>query len=68
MKYKRKVIHETYFRDCRDELFNYAWKKYRYYLQGSIDDPETEADVVDWLEAIISEIVNNPRSKFYIYG
>lgn len=68
MKYKRKVIHETYFKDCRKNLFNYAWKKYRHYLNGYIDGPKTEKDIVDWLESIISEIVNNPRSKFHIYG
>ena len=68
MKYKKKAIYEKYFGDCSEKLFDYAWKKYRYYLQGSIDNPKTEADIVDWLEAIISETVNNPRSKFHIYG
>ena len=68
MQYKRKEIREKYFNDCGEKLFNCAWRKYQHYLQGSIDNPKTEADIVDWLGAIISEIVNNPRSKFHIYG
>ena len=68
MQYKRKEIREKNFNDCREKLFNYAWKKYRYYLQGSIDNPKTETDIVNWIDTIISEIVNNPRSKFHIYG
>ena len=68
MQYKRKTIHEKYFSDCREKLFNYAWRKYRYYLQGSIDDHHSEDDVRNWLDSIISELINNPRSQFYIYG
>ena len=68
MQYKRKEIWKKYFNDCREKLFNCAWKKYRYYLRSSIDNPKTETDIVNWIDTIISEIVNNPRSKFYIYG
>ena len=68
MQYKKKEIQEKYFNDCGEKLFNYAWKKYRYYLQGYIDNPKTETDIVNWIDTIISEIVNNPRSKFHIYG
>ncbi len=41
---------------------------WRQYLNGAIDDPTCDQDVMDWLENIASERVNNPKSRFYIYG
>lgn len=49
-------------------LFTSCWNEYRRMLKGSIDDPTCDADVNDWLGNIASGKVNNPRSKFYIYG
>ena len=49
-------------------LFKSAWAEYIGYLRGAIDDPEDESDIVNWLEQIISVKVNNPKSKYYIYG
>lgn len=45
-----------------------CWRQYRYFLQGSIDDPTDDQDVIGWLESIASERVNNSKSTFYIYG
>jgi hypothetical protein len=44
-----------------------CWRTYLGYLRGT-DDPQSDSDVLGWLENIASEKVNNPKSKFYIYG
>lgn len=49
-------------------LFNACWRQYREYLNGSIDEPTSDADVVGWLEQIAADKVNDPKSRFYIYG
>lgn len=49
-------------------LFASCWRTYLGYLRGAIDYPSSQSDVDGWLEQIASEKVNNPRSKFYIYG
>jgi len=54
--------------DGSDSLFRAAWKQYRRYLADSIDNPTCDADVLDWLDSIASELVNDSDSPFYIYG
>ena len=54
--------------DGTNDLFNACWKQYREYLKGSIDNPTCQEDIDAWLDTIASEKVNNPKSKFYIYG
>ena len=47
------------------ELFDACWRQMKrdVYIGGM---PEEE--VAAWLEAFAAERVNNPRSKFHIYG
>ena len=54
--------------DGSARLFRACWNQYRSWLRGAIDNPESDADVLDWLDQIASEKVNNPNSAFYIYG
>ena len=54
--------------DGSTALFEACWRQYRGYLKGSIDDPKSMSDVMDWLDNIASEKVNNPNSRFYIHG
>jgi len=49
-------------------LFEACWHQYRTFLRGAIDDPKDFGDVMNWLDHIAAEKVNNPESKFYIYG
>ena len=63
MAYYRKLV-----KGSSGRLFGAAWRQYRAWLNGAIDDPKCDQDVLDWLEQIISAKVNNPRSQFYIYG
>lgn len=51
-----------------DRIVRAAWFQYTTWLGGAIDDPTSDDDVIAWLEQIISEKVNNPRSSFYIHG
>lgn len=66
IKLKNKIRQR--FTDTSDNLFNNAWKEYIRYLNGSIDNPNDEEDIYNWIDNIISEKVNNPKSKYYIYG
>ena len=54
--------------DGSGALFLACWKQYRVWLNGAIDDPESDSDVMGWLNRIAAERVNNPRSRFFIYG
>lgn len=54
--------------DGSQALFNACWNQYLAWLRGAIDSPDDQGDVDNWLDQIASEKVNNPRSKFYIYG
>jgi len=57
------------FTDSNNRLFDAAWRQLATWVrQGAIDDPTCEADIINWIDQIISEKVNNPRSRFYIYG
>ena len=59
----RRVLRNTVGKDDSSDLFNYAWRKIRWFAGHS------EIDDLDGLyETIVSEAVNNPRSRFYIYG
>ena len=52
-----------------DAFFNTCWWELKAWIrEGSIDEPLDEIDVDDWLAQIAAEKVNNPRSRFYIYG
>ncbi len=51
-----------------DRIVRAAWRQYRAWLNGTIDDPTCDDDVVGWLTSIISEKVNNSRSAFYTHG
>lgn len=51
--------------DGSRELFNACWRQ----LKKEVYTESMRADEVSaWLEAFAAERVNNPRSKFYIYG
>ena len=54
--------------DGSERLFNACWREYRRLLASDIDNPQSDADVMDWLEELASERVNSGRSPFYIYG
>lgn len=49
-------------------LFSACWRVYLGYLRGAIDYPSDQGDVDRWLDQIASVLVNNPKSRFYIYG
>jgi hypothetical protein len=47
-------------------LFNAVWRKIRYYANNAeILDYQQMKDLY---ESLVSEMVNNPRSQYYIYG
>jgi hypothetical protein len=66
--HKEKIYLKHFKGNSSIELFKSAWAEYIGYLRGAIDDPDDESDIVNWIEQIISAKVNNPKSKFYIYG
>lgn len=49
-------------------LFRASWGQYTRYLQGSIDDPRDDQDVISWLDTIAADKVNDSRSTFYMRG
>ena len=50
-------------------LFNYCWRKWREYVRASGNGVTTAAeDVLMFLNDVASEQVNNPKSKYYLYG
>jgi hypothetical protein len=51
-----------------DRLFRTCWRVYRNYLRDSIDNPQSDSDVLDWLDQIASERVNDSSSTFYLRG
>lgn len=54
--------------DGSRRLFRACWRWYRAALRGAIDNPQADRDVIMWLDARAQELVNNPRSSFYIHG
>jgi hypothetical protein len=73
-KLQKQQYYWTYYYDKNghkfgsDSLKRACWNQFVSWLRGAIDNPETDAEVIEWLNAIASEKVNNPKSKFYIYG
>lgn len=56
-------------RGTRYSLFEACWRKLTKYLrEGAIDPPAGDDEVIDFLEAQASELVNNPKSKYWIHG
>ena len=53
--------------DGSQDLFDACWREYRRLLSGT-DDPSELNDVLSWLDTIATGKVNNPRSRFFIYG
>ena len=52
-----------------DDLFNAVWRKLRSYAKSSINLDWNDREEVDqWLSDLASELVNDSRSRFYIYG
>jgi hypothetical protein len=47
----------------RKELFEAAWRKILWFNRNSEID-----DLFGLYDQIVSEFVNNPKSRFYIYG
>ena len=54
--------------DGSDRLFRACWRQYRGWLNGAIDAPACDDDVMDWLEQIAAQRVNDGDSPFYMYG
>jgi len=50
-------------RESSAALFNAVWRKILWFNRNSEID-----DLFGLYDQIVSEIVNNPKSKFYIYG
>ena len=51
--------------DGSEALFNACWRQLKKEVYtGSMPEDEVSA----WLEAFAAERVNNPKSRFYIYG
>jgi len=66
-----KLQKPSYYRlqtDMSDRLFRTCWRVYRNYLQDSIDNPQSDSEVLDWLDQIASERVNDSSSTFYLRG
>lgn len=56
------------FKHESDRLFNACYRQLRQWIRyGAIDTPDLYA-AQEWIEQLIAERVNNPRSSFYIYG
>ena len=55
--------------DGSRDLFEAVWRKLRSYAKSSINlDWNDNKEVEQWLESLASEFVNDPESRFYIYG
>lgn len=70
MKYevKKRAHYQPRFDGSRG-LFNACWNQFqRYRREGAIDEPQDDEDVMQWLDEIAAEKVNNPQSRFWIYG
>lgn len=54
--------------DGSNALFEACWRRYSKY-RGDFDIDTTDVDeVLEILETIAAEKVNNPKSRYYIYG
>ena len=64
---EKALTKEQYWQDFEGSraLFEACWRQ----LRKEVYTESMRADeVAAWLEAFAAERVNNPRSKFYIYG
>ena len=61
MKTKKQFRQEN--KKDSESLFNAAWSDILYFSRNSEID-----DLQGLYDSIVSEKVNNPRSKFFIYG
>ena len=62
MELNKKQLREQNKRDS-ESLFNAAWRKVLCFNRHSEID-----DLQGLYDCIVSELVNNPKSRFYIYG
>lgn len=52
-----------------NSLFNACWNQLNSWIRcGAVDMHESHDSTMEFLDAIAAEKVNNPKSKFYIYG
>jgi hypothetical protein len=51
-----------------DRLFAACWQTYRIMLQESIDYPQDDEAVIEWLDTIAADKVNDDTSSFWMYG
>lgn len=54
--------------DGSNEFFEACWRKYLKYCGGFDIDVTNVDEVSEVLETIAAEMVNNPKSRYYIYG
>ena len=64
-KEHRKAVREKYSVDS-ESLFKAAWRKVLQYNRDA--DIEDLGNLFDIYDVIVSELVNNSKSRFYIYG
>lgn len=65
--WKKQELRRLFPRES-DRLFSASYRQLRNWIrQGAIDTPDLFA-AQEWMEQLLSERVNNPRSSFYIYG
>lgn len=49
-----------------EQLFEACWRKLKKYRHAT--DIATQEDADRWLDELASEMVNNPKSRFYLKG
>ena len=54
--------------DASPALFSSCWREYRRLLSSDIDNPQSDSDVLDWLDTLAADRVNDGGSAFYIHG
>ena len=55
--------------DGSSDFFRACWSEYhRMISSGAIDGPKSIVDADGWIESIAAKKVNNPRSRYYIFG
>ena len=64
-KEHRKAVREKYSVDS-ESLFKAAWRKVLQYNRDA--DIEDLGNLFGIYDVIVSELVNNSKSRFYIYG
>jgi hypothetical protein len=66
MTTNKKETWRFFRRESSRELFEAAWRKYLAFARnfGTSEQP----DAISTVDGFISGLVNNPKSRFYIYG